>query len=114
MTNIALDSIDQYLDVASKNAYHTFHLREPVEKRLRRIQISTRDSARTPVQWSDGPGAGFTSGTPWFTVNPNYVKINAQDQEKKPYSTLNFYRSCLALRKSEETLLWGTSQTFYV
>ena len=113
MTNIALDSIDQYLDVASKNAYHTFHLREPVEKRLRRIQISTRDSARTPVQWSDGPGAGFTSGTPWFTVNPNYVKINAQDQEKKPYSTLNFYRSCLALRKSEETLLWGTYQEYF-
>ena len=113
MTNIALDSIDQYLDVASKNAYYTFHLREPIEKRLRRIQISTRDSARTPVQWSHGPGAGFTSGTPWFTINPNYVKINAQDQEKKPYSILNFYRSCLALRKSEETLLWGTYREYF-
>ena len=113
MTNIALDSIDQYLDVASKNAYYTFHLREPIEKRLRRIQISTRDSARTPVQWSGDPGAGFTSGTPWFTINPNYVKINAQDQEKKPYSILNFYRSCLALRKSEETLLWGTYREYF-
>ena len=113
MTNIALDSIDQYLDVASKNAYNTFHLREPIEKRLRRIQISTRDSARTPVQWSGDPGAGFTSGTPWFTINPNYVKINAQDQEKKPYSILNFYRSCLALRKSEETLLWGTYREYF-
>ena len=113
MTNIALDSIDQYLDVASKNAYHTFHLREPVEKRLRRIQISTRDSARTPVQWSPGPGAGFTSGTPWFAINPNYVRINAQDQEKKAYSVLNFYRRCLALRKSEETLLWGTYREYY-
>ena len=112
MTNIALDSIDQYLDVASKNAYNTFHLREPIEKRLRRIQISTRDSARTPVQWNGGPGAGFTSGTPWFTINPNYVKINAQDQEKKPCSVLNFYRSCLALRKSEETLLWGTYREY--
>lgn len=112
MTNIALDSIDQYLDVASKNAYNTFHLREPVEKRLRRIQISTRDSARTPVQWSGGPGAGFTSGTPWFTINPNYVKINARDQEKKPWSILNFYRRCLALRKSEETLLWGTYREY--
>ena len=113
MTNIALDSIDQYLDVASKNAYYTFHLREPIEKRLRRIQISTRDSARTPVQWSGDPGAGFTSGIPWFTINPNYVKINAQDQEKKPYSILNFYRSCLALRKSEETLLWGTYREYF-
>ena len=113
MTNIALDSIDQYLDVASKNAYNTFHLREPVEKRLRRIQISTRDSARTPVQWNSGPGAGFTSGTPWFTINPNYVKVNAQDQEKKPYSILNFYRSCLALRKSEETLLRGTYREYF-
>ena len=113
MTNIALDSIDQYLDVASKNAYYTFHLREPIEKRLRRIQISTRDSARTPVQWSGDPGAGFTSGTPWFTINPNYVKINAHDQEKKPCSVLNFYRSCLALRKSEETLLWGTYREYF-
>ncbi len=112
MTNIALDSIDQYLDVASKNAYNTFHLREPIEKRLRRIQISTRDSARTPVQWSDDPGAGFTGGTPWFYINPNYVKINARDQETKHYSVLNFYRSCLALRKSEETLLWGTYREY--
>ena len=113
MTNIALDSIDKYLDVASKNAYRTFHLREPVEKRLRRIQISTRDSARTPVQWSDEPGAGFTSGKPWFYINPNYVKINARAQEKDPCSILNFYRSCLALRKSEETLLRGTYREYY-
>ena len=39
--------------------------------------------------------------------------LPAQDQEKKPYSILNFYRSCLALRKSEETLLWGTYREYF-
>ncbi|MBE5998503.1 MAG: alpha-glucosidase [Sarcina sp.] len=107
MTNIALDSIDKYLDVASVNAYHTFHLREPVEKRLRRIHRSSRDSARTPVQWSSAPGAGFTAGTPWFYINPNYRQINAEAEEKDPSSILHFYRRCLALRKRNETLLKG-------
>ena len=112
MTNIALNSIDKYLDVAAKNAYHSFHLREPVHRRLQRIHVSTRDSARTPVQWSAGPGAGFTTGKPWFYINPNHETINAEAEEKDPDSILHFYRRCLRLRKSSETLLWGSYREY--
>lgn len=107
MTNIELESIDEYNDVASKNAYHSFHLREPVKKRLHRIHVSSRDSARTPMQWSNAPNAGFTTGTPWFRVNPNYETVNVEREDKDPNSILNFYRRCLALRKSCGALVWG-------
>ncbi len=113
MTNIRLGSIDQYLDVASKNAYNSFHLREKVEKRLLRIHIASRDSARTPVQWSREENAGFTEGTPWFYVNRDYKRINVEAEEQDPESILNFYRKCLALRKSSETLIWGTYREYF-
>ncbi len=107
MTNIKLNSIEQYLDVASKNLYHMFHKNEPQEKRMQRIHVSSRDSARTPVQWSDAPNAGFSTTEPWFYVNQNYTEVNAAAQENDPDSILNFYRRALSLRKSSETLLFG-------
>ena len=112
MTNIRLSSIDDYLDVASKNAYHSFHLWESVEKRLWRIHVSSRDSARTPVQWSGEEHAGFTKGTPWFFVNPNYPQVNREAEEKDPASILNFYRRALKLRKTEPALLKGSFKEY--
>ena len=113
MTNIKLHSIEQYLDVASKNLYHMFHKNEPEEKRMQRIHVSSRDSARTPVQWSDAPNAGFSTAEPWFYVNQNYPEINAAAQENDPDSILNFYRRALALRKSSDTLLFGDYREYF-
>ena len=113
MTNIHLPSIDMYEDIASKNAYHTFHKRESEEMRLRRIHISSRDSSRTPVQWDNSKNAGFSEANPWFYVNPNYKKVNAAAEEEDPNSILNFYRKCLALRKSTDTLIYGTYKEYY-
>ncbi len=113
MTNIRLKSIDQYLDVSSKTNYQTYHLKEEPEKRLRRIHLSSRDSARTPLQWTSGKYAGFSVVKPWFYINPNYKKINAEDEEKDEYSILNFYRKCLNLRKHSRTLLEGTYQEYF-
>ncbi len=107
MTNIRLSSIDQYLDVVSKNAYHTLLCFLKESTRLNIIYVSSRDSARTPLQWSDEKNAGFTSGTPWFYINPNYLTVNAKAEEEDPFSILNFYRSCLSLRKSNDALLKG-------
>ena len=112
MTNIRLDAIDKYIDIASIRAYHAYFTHQSKEKRLRRVHRSSRDSARTPVQWTDGPNAGFTTGTPWFHVNPNYTAVNVAAEEKDPDSILNFYRRCLALRKSSETLLSGTYREY--
>ena len=113
MTNIHLPSIDMYEDIASKNAYHTFHKRESEEMRLRRIHISSRDSSRTPVQWDNSKNAGFSEANPWFYVNPNYKKVNAAAEEEDESSILNFYRKCLALRKSTDTLIYGTYKEYY-
>ena len=112
MTNIRLSSIDDYLDVASVNAYHTFFTKEPEEKRMRRIWRSSRDSARTPVQWTGGENAGFSAHTPWFFVNPNYRKINAEAEEADPDSILHFYRKCLRLRKELPVLIRGSYREY--
>ncbi|MDD2971873.1 MAG: alpha-glucosidase [Lachnospiraceae bacterium] len=113
MTNIRLKSIDQYVDVSSKNNYHTFHLKDSIEKRLARIHASSRDSSRTPMQWDTSANAGFTTGKPWFYVNPNYTRINVERQEQEPDSILNFYRRCLCYRKQSEVALWGTYHEYY-
>ena len=113
MTNIHLPSIELYEDIASKNAYYTFHKRESEELRLRRIHISSRDSSRTPVQWDRTANAGFSRATPWFYVNPNYRRINVAAEEADENSILNFYRKCLALRKESETLIYGDYREYF-
>lgn len=113
MTNIRLKSIDQYVDVSSLTNFNRYHLKDTIEKRMERIWHSSRDSSRTPMQWTAGENAGFTTGNPWFYVNPNYEKINVEAQEKDPYSILNFYRKCLKLRKSSNVLLWGSYREYF-
>ncbi|MBR4668085.1 MAG: alpha-glucosidase [Butyrivibrio sp.] len=113
MTNIHLMSIDQYVDVSSKTNYYTYHLKEDPERRLHRIHLSSRDSARTPMQWDDSENAGFSPVRPWFYVNKNYKKINVAREEEDEYSILNFYRKCLKLRKESETLIFGRYKEFF-
>ena len=108
MTNIHLRTIEEYLDVASVYFYNTFHKRDSEENRMRRVYRASRDSARTSMQWNKGKHAGFSTVVPWFTLNPNYRKINAAEEEKDPDSILHFYRKCIALRKQNETLLFGS------
>lgn len=113
MTNIRLTSIEQYVDVSSHTNFHRYHLKDSLEKRMERIWHSSRDSSRTPMQWSGGKNAGFSPVTPWFYINPNYERINVESQEKDPYSILNFYRKCLNLRKNSNVLLWGSYREFF-
>lgn len=80
---------------------------------MQRIYWGSRDSARTPVQWSDAPNAGFTTGTPWFAVNENYPKINVAAQEDDPDSLLNFYREALRLRHELPVVRYGTFRQYY-
>ena len=95
MLNWKPAAIDMYEDVQTLNQ----HVNDPPEKRLRLYHRASRDSARTPVQWTSGPNAGFTEGTPWFYVNENYPEINVEREEKDPDSLLWFYRKAVALRK---------------
>ena len=108
MTNIRLDSIDWYEDVQTLNQYRNGMKRLSEEKRLKRIWRASRESARTPMQWSDAPNAGFSATEPWFYVNQNYREINVAQQEQDPDSLLNFYREAIALRKRLPVVRYGS------
>ena len=100
MLNWRPEDPEMYEDVQTRWEYFNHATNKSPEKRLQRLWRSSRDSARTLVQWDSSPNAGFTtSGKPWFYVNPNYTEINVADQEKDPDSLLNFYRQAIALRK---------------
>ena len=96
MTNWRPKSIDMYEDVQTLNQ----HLNDPEEKRLKLYHRASRDSARTPMQWTGGDHAGFSEHEPWLYVNENYREINVEQEENDPDSLLNFYRKAVALRKS--------------
>ena len=72
------------------------------------IRRKGRDNARTPMQWSTAPNAGFTTGEPWLTVNPNYREINAEDQVRRDDSVFACYRTLIQLRKELPVLTNGT------
>lgn len=112
MTNISLKNIDDYKDVMAKNEYRK-RARMPEEKKMSIIRQATRDSARTPMQWSGEQGAGFTTGTPWFGVNPNFKQINVAQESEDPNSILNFYRKALKFRKETPVAIWGDYKVHY-
>lgn len=112
MTNIALPRIEDYKDVVARRQYERLSRRKGPEKALNVIHRASRDSARTPVQWSDEENAGFSKATPWFTVNPNYREINVRTQQDDPTSLLNFYRKALTLRKQTPAAIDGRYREF--
>ena len=109
MTNWRPESTSMYEDVQTRNQHPDW----PEEKRLALYHRASRDSARTPVQWTDGENAGFTTGTPWFYVNENYKDINVEQALHDPDSILNFYKKAIALRKSLPVVRDGSYQEYY-
>lgn len=104
---------EMYEDVQTRYNYAHANLKKSPEERLKKLWRCSRDSARTPVQWSDEENAGFTTGTPWFHVNENYKEINVAQQEKDPDSILNFYRKAIHLRKSLPVVRHGDYKEHY-
>ena len=103
MKNAKWNSIDEFDDISTKDQYQIAREaglsdREAMEACNR----MSRDNARTPMQWTSGENAGFTKGTAWLKINPDYKEINVEDQENNPDSVLNYYRKLVALRKSDE------------
>ena len=113
MLNWKPESADMYEDVQTRWQYENTELNKTEEQRLHRLWRSSRDSARTPVQWDATENAGFTTGTPWFYVNENYKHINVAQQEQDPDSILNFYRKAIALRKSLDVVRHGIYQEHF-
>ena len=107
MLNIKLPRLEDYPDVMAQNNARILSRFLPKKKVLELIQRSSRDSARTPMQWSAERNAGFSTHEPWLPVNSNYPLINAAAQEEDPDSILNFYRRLLAFRKEDPAALYG-------
>ena len=108
MDNIRFNSIDDYHDVDTRNKY--LGLKEKggdLNAFLEGQKQTSRENGRTPFQWDTTQNAGFTTGTPWLKVNPNYKTLNANAQEKDPNSVLNYFRKLVQLRKKEPTLVYG-------
>ncbi|XQY92967.1 glycoside hydrolase family 13 protein [Metabacillus sp. HB246100] len=109
MTNVKFNSIEEYNDVAAKNLYK-YKREEGVshEEIMKSIWATSRDNARTPMQWSNQPQAGFTTGTPWIGVNENYKRINVEQQLQDETSVLHFYKKMISLKKTEDIFTYGT------
>jgi len=98
---------EMYEDVQTRWQYFNVGTKRSAAKRLRRLWHGSRDSARTPVQWSTEENAGFTIGKPWFYINENYVNVNVAAQETDEDSVLNFYRRAIKLRKKLSCVRYG-------
>ena len=107
MSNWYPSDPEMYEDVQTRWQYNNVATKKSPEKRLQRLWDGSRDSARTPVQWSDEENAGFTTGTPWFYVNENYKEVNVASQEADENSVLNFYRDAVQLRKELSSVRYG-------
>ncbi|HHW73348.1 MAG TPA: alpha-glucosidase [Firmicutes bacterium] len=111
MTNFDYTGMDQIKDIESHNIYNLAkRLGIPPGLRWKMIKASSRDNARTPMQWSAEPNAGFTTGTPWIKVNSNYRRINVEAQRGDPNSIRSFYKQMIALRGGSEILKAGDFQ----
>lgn len=108
MTNVQFNSIEDYDDIGMINLYKnetqngTSH-----EEMMAYIWKNGRDNSRTPMQWSNAPEAGFTTGTPWFGVNPNYPDINVEQALNDPDSIYYFYKKMIQMRKTTPALIYG-------
>lgn len=110
MTNVRFRGIEDFRDIESLNHYYEAVdlLGHPPEEVLTALRRTSRDNARTPMQWSAAPNAGFTSGTPWIPANPNYTEINAATERDDPASVLAYYRALIALRHRDPVISEGT------
>ena len=107
MTNAPFGPQD-WRDLESLNAYRELcQAGTPPPQALAAVQRMARDNARTPMQWTAGPNAGFTTGTPWMRVNPNYTAINAEAALADPGSVFYTYRKLIALRKANPVFAAG-------
>ncbi|MBL8094699.1 MAG: alpha-glucosidase [Anaerolineales bacterium] len=110
MTNVAFDSISDYRDIEILNAFKTQteeQGRDPREV-MRGIYAKGRDNARTPMQWSAAPQAGFSKAEPWIKVNPNYTTINVEHALADPDSVFAYYQKLIQLRKAHPVFVYGT------
>ncbi len=114
MTNVNLTRLDEFKDVLTFNNHNLFKkLGYNEERFVNHANKVSRETARSPVQWSAEENAGFTTGTPWFNICDNYKEVNVEAAEKDPDSILNFYRKLIAFKKENEVAIYGKYKEYY-
>lgn len=107
MTNILLP-LEEHVDLETLNMYEErIALGYDPEEVMASIHARSRDNARTPIQWTAGENAGFTTGTPWMPVNSNYTEINAEAALADPNSIFHYYKKLIQLRKTYDVFRSG-------
>ncbi len=109
MTNVRFESIEDYRDIETLNMYREFVDEKKMDPQIvmEMIYARSRDNARTPVQWDDSENAGFTTGTPWMRVNPNYREINVETDRANLDSIFRYYQKLIRLRKENPVIVHG-------
>jgi oligo-1,6-glucosidase len=111
MDNIRFSDIRDYRDLMTINYYRRLEREGGDLKEFLASQAEvSRDNGRTPMQWSGDTNAGFSRGSPWIRVNPDYRSINVAAEERDSGSVLNYFRRMIQLRKSDPLLVYGRYQ----
>jgi alpha-glucosidase len=109
MTNVKFSRIQDYNDVGMINYYRIETAKgKSHEEVMQTIWDRGRDNSRTPMQWDKTKNAGFSTGTPWLGMNPNYERINVAAQLEDPNSILNYFKKLINIRKENEVLVYGS------
>ena len=116
MENRRCTSIDEVDDISARDEYQVaLDAGLTPEQAMEAVNRFSRDNARSPFQWDSSPNAGFSTGTPWLPVNPNYTGINLAAQREDPDSVWNFYRKLIALRNDpayREAVVYGALEPY--
>lgn len=108
MTNVDFPSISYYNEKYTIGKYQTMvEAGKDPKEALDSLKMMSRDNARTPMQWDSSENAGFTTATPWLSVNPRYPEINAQKDMAAPRSVYRFYQALIRLRRESQLLVHG-------
>lgn len=115
MTNNHFNSLDKYRDIESLNYYNILSEKGEQESDILKVlEERSRDNSRSPMQWDTSSNAGFSEGTPWIDVNPNYSQINVQESITDEDSVLNYYRKLIELRKQHKIIQEGKYESMYL
>ena len=114
MTNVELSRLNEFKDVLTFNNHNLFKKLGYNETRfVNHANKVSRETARSPVQWSAEKNAGFTTGTPWFNICSNYKEVNVEEAEKDPNSLLHFYRKLIKFKKENKVAIYGKYKEYY-
>lgn len=108
LTNTPISSIEEVNDIESINMYNE-RLQQGYGKKeiIQAINKKGRDNARRPIPWDGSLNGGFTTGTPWLALNPNYNALNVKNDQEDDESVFNYYRTLIRLRKEHDLIVWG-------